>query len=133
MTIAADGEFLPKLTVREAEGDVLNEVSPMKLEDYFEFVSADEILLRGTRIGIEAILTEYLEGALPEGIAINYPPVTLEQVHATITYYLRQQETLDQYLGRWVERGNAALRRQQQSQSSLLQRLIQVRAASVPA
>ena len=62
MTIAADGEFLPKLTVREAEGDVLNEVSPMQLEYYFEFISADEILLGGTRIGDPAILIEYLEG-----------------------------------------------------------------------
>ncbi len=57
----------------------------MQLEDYFEFVSADEIVLRGTRIGMEAILTEYLDGALPEGIAVNYPPLTLEQVHAAIT------------------------------------------------
>jgi uncharacterized protein (DUF433 family) len=105
----------------------------MQLEDYFEFVSADEIILRGTRIGIETILTEYLEGALPEGIAINYPPVTLEQVHATITYYLRHQETLDQYLRRWVQRGDAGLRHQQETRSSLLRRLLQVRAASVPA
>ena len=105
----------------------------MQLEDYFEFVSADEILLRGTRVGIEAILTEYLEGALPEGIAINYPPVSLEQVYATITYYLRHQETLDQYLRRWTHRGDAALRHQQDVRSPLLQRLRQVRAASTPA
>ena len=103
----------------------------MRLEDYFEFVSADEILLRGTRVGIEAILTEYLDGALPEGIAVNYPPVTLEQVHATITYYLSHQETLDRYLRRWIERGDASLRRQQETRSAMLQRLLQVRAASV--
>ena len=105
----------------------------MQLEDYFEFISADEILLRGTRIGIEAILIEYLEGALPEEIAIHYPPVSLEQVHATITYYLRHQETLDQYLLRWTQHGDAALRHHQDARSALLQRLRQVRAASVPA
>jgi uncharacterized protein (DUF433 family) len=105
----------------------------MQLEEYFEFVSADEILLRGTRVGIEAILTEYLEGALPEGIAVNYPPVSLEQVYATITYYLRHQDTLDQYLRRWTHRGDAALRHQQDARSALLERLRQVRAASVPA
>jgi hypothetical protein len=36
----------------------------MQIEDYFEFISKDEIRLRGTRVGIEAILTEYAEGAL---------------------------------------------------------------------
>jgi len=105
----------------------------MQLEDYFEFVSADEIVLRGTRIGIEAILTEYLEGALPEGIAVHYPPLTLEQVHATITYYLRHHAVLDQYLGRWIERSDAALRRQRQSRSPLLERLVQVRSEGAPA
>ena len=35
----------------------------MKLEDYFDFISADEIRLRGTRVGIEAILLEYQGGA----------------------------------------------------------------------
>lgn len=72
----------------------------MQLEDYFEFVSSDEIRLRGTRVGIEAILSEYLDGALPEEIALNYPPITLEQVHATITYYLSHRADVDKYLGR---------------------------------
>jgi uncharacterized protein (DUF433 family) len=102
----------------------------MQLEDYFEFASADEILLRGTRVGIEAILTEYLDGALPEEIAINYPPVTLEQVHATITYYLSHRETLDQYLRRWVNHGDASLRRQGEARSAVFQRLLHARVAS---
>ena len=111
----------------------IGSASFMQLEDYFEFVSADEILLRGTRIGIEAILREYLEGALPESIAVDYPPATLEQVYATITYYLRNQDALDQYLRRWSERGTDRLQRQQETQTPLLQRLIRARAARVSA
>ncbi len=99
----------------------------MRLEDYFEFFSADEVRLRGTRIGIEAILSEYLDGALPEEIAINYPPVTLEQVHAAITYYLSHQVDMDQYLARWARLGDEALEQQRQSGSKVIDRLIQAR------
>ena len=105
----------------------------MKLEDYFDFVSADEIRLRGTRVGIEAILCEYLDGVLPEEIALNYPPVTLEQVHATITYYLGNRIAVDQYLSRWTTRGDESLQRQQQASSTVLERLIQVRRSGTPA
>src|SRR5579884_4154234 len=95
----------------------------MRLEDFFDFVSTDEIHLRGTRIGIEAILREYLDGALPEEIALNYPPITLEQVHATITYYLGNRPALDQYLGRWTKSGDESLVRQRQAGSTIVERL----------
>lgn len=99
----------------------------MTLEDYFDFVSASEIRVRGTRIGIEAILCEYLDGGLPEEIAINYPPLTLEQVHATITYYLGHRDTIDEYLDQWIAGGDLALERQQQARSAVLERLMQAR------
>ena len=99
----------------------------MQLEDYFEFVSTDEIRVRGTRIGIEAILFEYLDGALPEEIALNYPPVTLEQVHAAITYYLSNRSATDLYLGHWADRSDQALRQQRQTGSSIMDRLTQAR------
>jgi uncharacterized protein (DUF433 family) len=105
----------------------------MHLDDYFDFVSADEIRLRGTRIGIEAILAEYLAGALPEEIAINYPPLTLEQVHATITYYLGNRTAMDEYFSRWTARGDESLQRQQQTPSTVLERLIQARRSGTPA
>src|SRR5881397_13718 len=105
----------------------------MQIEDYFDFISKDEIRLRGTRVGIEAILSEYLDGALPEEIALNYPPVTLEQVHATITYYLGNRPALDQYLSRWTTRGDESLQRQRQTCSPILERLIQTRRPGTPA
>lgn len=99
----------------------------MQLEDYFEFVSGQEIRLCGSRIGIEAILSEYLDGALPEEIALNYPPVTLEQVHAAITYYLSHRAAMDEYLARWTDRGEQALRQQRAAGSSVIDRLAQAR------
>ena len=103
----------------------------MNLEEYFEFVSPDEIRLRGTRIGIEAVLIQYQEGRLLEEIALNLPPLTLEQVHATITYYLRHQDEIERYLTRWSERGDRALEEQGAGDLPLLIRLRHAKVASV--
>lgn len=97
----------------------------MKLEEYFDFVSCDEILVRGTRVGIEVILSDYFSGSLPEEIACEYASLNLEQVHATITYYLHNQADVDEYFHRWVSRGETAI--QQQARSSLIRSLLQSR------
>jgi uncharacterized protein (DUF433 family) len=76
----------------------------MQLEDYFEhekFPTGDRIRLKGTRIAIEHILEPYLEGDSPERIFQSYRRVlTLEQIHATITYYLHNKAEVDAYLDR---------------------------------
>lgn len=46
----------------------------MQLEDYFDFLAPDDIRVRGSRIGVETVLSEYLyHGLTPEEIAIHYP------------------------------------------------------------
>lgn len=72
--------------------------STTKLEDYFEFLSPDDIRLKGHRIGIDNVLDYYLEGYTPEEIAANLPSLNLEQIYATITYYLRHRTEIDAYL-----------------------------------
>ena len=111
----------------------LREACVMQIEDDFDFVSVDEIRLRGTRVGIESVLSEYLAGVLPEEIVLNYPPLTLEQIHATITYYLGHRSEMDQYLGRRAMQSDAALERQSQSGSPLLERLAAARRSGTPA
>jgi uncharacterized protein (DUF433 family) len=76
----------------------------MQLEDYFNFLAPDDIRLKGTRIGIETILFDYLFRArTPEEIASCYPSLTLEQVYATILYYLHHQKAVDAYITDWLE------------------------------
>ncbi len=58
----------------------------MRLEDYFDFLAPDDIRLKGHRIGIDDVLYYYLDGYTPEEIAANLPTLSLEQIHATITY-----------------------------------------------
>jgi len=45
----------------------------MQLEEYFEFRGEDEIRIRGTRVGLEIVLAEYLSGRTPEEIASQLP------------------------------------------------------------
>jgi uncharacterized protein (DUF433 family) len=78
----------------------------MELESYFDFLAPDDIRVKGTRIGIETILYEHIHrGQPPEAIAARYPSLTLEQVYATITYYLHNLEAINAYLEDWLEHG----------------------------
>ena len=72
----------------------------MNLKDYFDFQDADYIVVKGTRVGIDIILGEYKEGASPEQIERNYRTLNLEQVYATITYYLHYRDEVEAYLER---------------------------------
>jgi uncharacterized protein (DUF433 family) len=95
----------------------------MELESYFDFTGADDIHIKGTRVGIEFVLRDYLGGASPEEIVLRYPTLSLEQVHASITYYLHHRDTLDAYLARWREQGEAAWQEQQREPSDFVRDL----------
>ena len=57
----------------------------MKLEDYFVFLADDDIRLKGSRIGIESVLYEYIYRAqTAENIAERFPTLKLEQIYATL-------------------------------------------------
>lgn len=85
----------------------------MDWQTYFDFLSEDDIRVKGTRVGIEIILDDYLNGASPEEIAARYRTVTLEEVYATITYYLHNRAEIDAYLQRWREYTDTAWQEQQ--------------------
>lgn len=70
----------------------------MQLEDYFDFLSAIDIRIKGHRIGIAHVLEYFLEGYSPEEIAAIYPDLSLEKIYATITYYLQNRSEIDAYL-----------------------------------
>lgn len=73
----------------------------MELESFFEFLSEDDIRIKGTRVGIETVLDDYLSGSSPEEIAARYRSLSLEQVYTTITYYLHHRQSVDTYLEAW--------------------------------
>ena len=76
----------------------------MQLEDYFDFLSPDDIRIKGTRIGIETVLYDFIHRCrTPEEIAQSYRTLDLEQVYATILYYLHNKEAVSTYLANWIE------------------------------
>ncbi len=76
----------------------------MRLEDYFYFLNAEDIRIKGTRIGIEHILYEYIYNAQsPEAIEQQFHTVTLEQIYATILYYLHNPKSVRDYVESWLE------------------------------
>lgn len=72
----------------------------MQLEQYFDFLDPNDIRIKGHRIGIDDVLAYYREGYTAEEIAVQFPSLSLEEVYATITYYLHNQAEVDAYLSR---------------------------------
>lgn len=101
----------------------------MQLEDYFDFQRPDDIRVKGTRIGIETILYDFIHRArTPEQIAQTYPSLNLEQVYATILYYLHNKDAVSNYIADWLEWSHQQLKAQQLNPSPSAIRLRKLRA-----
>ena len=51
-----------------------------------------------TRVSLDSIVYEFLNGQTPESIAESFPVLNLEQVYGAITYYLGHRAEIDAYL-----------------------------------
>lgn len=101
----------------------------MQIQDYFNFLASDDIRIKGSRIGIESVLYEYIYRAkTPEEIAQQFETITLEQVYATILYYLHNKEEVSAYLADWLEFGHQQREEQKRNPSSARQRFRQMKA-----
>jgi uncharacterized protein (DUF433 family) len=99
----------------------------VQLEDYFEFLETKDIRIQGTRIGIEVVIEDFLDGASPEEIAIRYPSLSLEQIYATITYYLANQQEVEIYLEAGRRAIEQAARAQEENPPEVVKRLRRLR------
>jgi uncharacterized protein (DUF433 family) len=101
----------------------------MQLEDYFDFQRPDDIRIKGHRIGIERILYDYLYNALTaEEIAQKWDTLTLEEVYATILYYLHNKKQIDHYMEDWIEYGRKMREEQERNLTPGILRLRKIRA-----
>jgi uncharacterized protein (DUF433 family) len=99
----------------------------MQLEDYFDFLAPDDIRIKGHRVGIENILYEYIHNALtPEEISERFDTIRLEDIYATILYYLHNKEQVDAYLTEWIEHGERMWAEQQWKPSPAMVRYRQM-------
>ena len=101
----------------------------MLLEDYFDFCAEDEIRLKGHRIGIEDVLYEHIYNELtPAELAARFPTLSMEQLYATILYYLNHRNRMDAYLANWVEYGRNMRQQQAAAPTPAILRLRDARA-----
>ena len=104
----------------------------MQNSAYVEVRSADDMRVPGTRVGLEHLLEAYRTGLLPEEIAVEFPTVSLEQVHGVIALYLANREEVDAYLNRCRNRAKEARHRQATGeQAEVIRRLRQLAAQQV--
>ena len=81
----------------------------MRLENYFDFLADDDIRIKGSRIGIESVLYEYIyREQNPEAIHQRFPSLTLEQIYATVLYYLHNRQRVEAYIADWLQWGRQA-------------------------
>lgn len=114
----------------------------MQLEDYFEFEKFESpygpferIRIKGHRIAIENVLSFYRQGVTAEEIQrVHYPTLALDEVYATILYYLRNKEAVDAYdlRGEEVADGYYQEWLRTHKPSALEQRLRSLRAGTTP-
>lgn len=101
----------------------------MQLEDYFNFLAPNDIRVQGTRVGIETILYDFIyRERTPQEIVESYPSLNLEQVYATITYYLHNKEQINAYLANWLEMSRRRWEEQNRDPSPAMLRLRKIAA-----
>lgn len=103
--------------------EILAELNDVRLLDYFEPVSRDEIRIRGTRVGIETVIQESQQGLSAGEIAAQYPALLLEQIHATLTLYHHHSDEIDAYMRRWARHGEEMLAQQRKQDGGFVSRL----------
>lgn len=54
----------------------------------------------GSRISLESVVYQFLQGESPEGILQAYPSLSLLRVYGGITWYLEHRAEVDEYLKR---------------------------------
>ncbi len=52
----------------------------------------------GTRVSLDSVVYAFRRGASPESIQRSFPLLNLEQIYGAITYYLANQEEVNEHL-----------------------------------
>lgn len=81
--------------------------------------------ITGSRVSLDSIIYDFLNGLSPESIVDNYDTLTLEQVYGAITYYLAHRAEIDAHLQRNREKFDALRLRARASHPLLYRKLEQ--------
>jgi len=82
----------------------------------------------GSRVSLESVVYQFLDGACPETIVDDYPSLSLEQVYGAITFYLANRAEIDAYLSETEKLWEEARKNQPPLPDGLRERLGRARA-----
>jgi uncharacterized protein (DUF433 family) len=71
---------------------IINDPVPMAVDSH------GMVRIAGTRVTLDTVIACYQQGYNAEAIVDGFPTLSLADVHAVISYYLRHQEEVEQYL-----------------------------------
>lgn len=66
---------------------------------------AGRLIVAGTRVTLDSLVTAFKRGESPEGIHESYPTVALAAVYAALAYYLHHRSAIEAYLREQEELG----------------------------
>ncbi|ELR99962.1 DUF433 domain-containing protein [Gloeocapsa sp. PCC 73106] len=64
----------------------------------FRWDEAGGIRIGQSRVTLDSLLASYHNGSTPEEIAVQYPPLRLEEIYTSVAYYLTHRQEIDSYL-----------------------------------
>jgi uncharacterized protein (DUF433 family) len=56
------------------------------------------VRVKNTRVTLDTVIAAFLEGAMAEEIAYQYPSLNLSDIYSIIGYYLQHRSEIDKYL-----------------------------------
>ena len=83
--------------------------------------------LAGSRVSLDSVIYEFLNGASPESIVKSFPSLNLEQVYGAITFYLANRAEMDAYLAETEKLWEEARKNQDPRSADLQKRLARAR------
>jgi len=80
----------------------------------------------GTRVTLDTVVECYGEGLTAEAIAEQYPAISLGDIYATLAYYLRHKDAVEEYLAHRRQTGDVIRReaRARYDQKGIRERLL---------
>jgi Protein of unknown function (DUF433) len=81
-------------------------------------------------VSLDSLVYLFREGLSAEGMAENYPALSLEQVHGALAFYLANQTEIDAYLADGQRAADSQHLQSRQTNAELIAKLQRARHAS---
>src|SRR5437016_13570576 len=80
-----------------------------------------------SRVSLDSIVYEFMDGRSPETIRDSFPTLSLEQVYGALTFYLAHRDEIDAYLAEGDQKFDVLRARSRQTDSQLNRKLEEAR------